>query len=83
MARATAYQEKIYNIRQISTTASSATYRRYKSHSCYEACGTFNYVTNAYCEGTIIYNHPVPFKPAALVHSNLYLLKNRNMYIFF
>jgi hypothetical protein len=25
----------------------------------YEACGTFNYVTNAYCDGTIIYNDPV------------------------
>jgi hypothetical protein len=22
----------------------------------YEACSTFNYVTNAYCDGTIIYN---------------------------
>jgi hypothetical protein len=43
----------------ISTTAGSATYRRYKSHSCYEACGTFNYITNAYCDGTIIYNDPV------------------------
>jgi hypothetical protein len=29
------------------------------SHSCYEAYGTFNYVTNAYCNGTIIYNDPV------------------------
>jgi hypothetical protein len=45
--------------RHISTTAGSATYRRYWSHSCYEACGTFNYVTNAYCDGTIIYNDPV------------------------
>jgi site-specific recombinase len=34
-------------------------YLRYKSHSCYEACGTFNYITNAYCDGTIIYNDPV------------------------
>jgi hypothetical protein len=25
-----------------------------------KACGTFNYVTNAYCDGTIIYNDPVP-----------------------
>jgi hypothetical protein len=48
------------NVRQISTTASSATYRRYKSHSCYEACGTFNYVTNANCDGTIIYNDNDP-----------------------
>jgi hypothetical protein len=24
--------------------------------SCYEACGTFNYVTNTYCDVTIIYN---------------------------
>jgi hypothetical protein len=27
--------------------------------SCYKACGTFNYVTNAYCDETIIYNDPV------------------------
>jgi hypothetical protein len=27
--------------------------------TCYEACGTFNYVTNACCDGTIIYNDPV------------------------
>jgi hypothetical protein len=40
--------------RQISTTVGSATYRRYQSHSCYEACGTFNYATNAYCDETII-----------------------------
>jgi hypothetical protein len=44
---------------QISTTAGSATYRRYKCHSCYEAWGTFNYVTHAYCDETIIYNDPV------------------------
>jgi hypothetical protein len=25
----------------------------------YEACGTLNYVTNANCDGTIIYNNPV------------------------
>jgi hypothetical protein len=29
------------------------------SHSCYEACGTFNYVTNATCDGTKVYNNPV------------------------
>jgi hypothetical protein len=27
--------------------------------SCYEACDTFNYVTNANCDGTIIYNNSV------------------------
>jgi hypothetical protein len=27
---------------------------------CYKACGTFNYVTNAYCVETIIYNDPFP-----------------------
>jgi hypothetical protein len=27
--------------------------------SCYEACGTFNYATNAKCDETIIYNNPV------------------------
>jgi hypothetical protein len=42
--------------KQVATTADSATYRRFESHSCYKACGTFNYVTNAYCDGTIIYN---------------------------
>jgi hypothetical protein len=25
----------------------------------FEACGTFNYVINAYCDGTIIYNDSV------------------------
>jgi hypothetical protein len=25
--------------------------------SCYEACSTFNYGTNAHCDGTIIYNN--------------------------
>jgi hypothetical protein len=27
--------------------------------SCYQACGTFNYVANANCDGTIIYNNSV------------------------
>jgi hypothetical protein len=29
------------------------------THVMYEAYGTFNYVTNPYCEGTIICNDPV------------------------
>jgi hypothetical protein len=54
------------------TTASSATYRR--SHSCYKACGTFNYVTNAYCDETIIYNDPVCWS-----HHNTFIeLNNMN-----
>jgi hypothetical protein len=45
--------------RQISITARSATCRDISLTHVYEACGTFNYVTNAYCDGTIIYNDPL------------------------
>jgi hypothetical protein len=45
--------------RQISITAWSATYRDTSLTHVYEACGTFNCVTNAYCDVTIIYNDPL------------------------
>jgi hypothetical protein len=65
--------------RQISTTTSSATYRRYQSHSCYEACGTFNYVTNVYCDGTLIYNDPIHTE---LFTNNNGPYKRNRLYIF-
>jgi hypothetical protein len=32
----------------------------------YKACGTLNYVTNAYCDETIIYNDPVNLEATSL-----------------
>jgi hypothetical protein len=40
-------------------TRNSSLFNEFASHSCYKACGTFNYVTNAYYDETIIYNDAV------------------------
>jgi hypothetical protein len=45
------------------------------THVMTEACGTFNYATNAYCDGTIIYIDP--FGSFDIFKSNAVLKKNQ------